>query len=193
MRIDLPRITGGTDREKIAQIKSYLYQLVPQLQFIFGDLEKTFSARIEALESTNTATARKSTAEVHISKPLVGYKWYKVGTISGDACALVAMTIGGQYNGTTTISPTVVRIATEHGTARIILDTPPSNSADNCVTAVGLVADGDNKYGLYIKYSASVETRIDVSIHTHMGLFEPAWLAEAPNASMNYYLQIAEE
>ena len=193
MRIDLPRITGGTDREQIAQIRSYLYQLVPQLQFIFGDLEKTFSARINEMESTNTATARKSNADVHISKPLVGYKWYKVGTISGDSCALVAMTIGGQYNGTTAISPTVVRIATEHGNARIILDIPPSDSANNCITAVGLVADGNDKYGLYIRYSSSVETRIDASVHTHMGLFEPAWLAEAPNASMNHYLQIAKE
>lgn len=38
MRLDLPNITGATDREKLAQIRSYLYQFVPQLQWALNNI-----------------------------------------------------------------------------------------------------------------------------------------------------------
>lgn len=34
-----PNINGPTDKEQIAQIKSYLYQMVEQLQFIIDTLD----------------------------------------------------------------------------------------------------------------------------------------------------------
>lgn len=37
--IKTPNITGGTDREKLQQIQSYLYQMAQQLQWAFGTLE----------------------------------------------------------------------------------------------------------------------------------------------------------
>ena len=35
----MPNIKGATDAEQIAQIKSYLYQIVEQLQFIIDTLD----------------------------------------------------------------------------------------------------------------------------------------------------------
>lgn len=35
----IPNINGATDKEQIAQIKSYLYQLVEQLQFILNTID----------------------------------------------------------------------------------------------------------------------------------------------------------
>lgn len=36
----LPNITGATEREQLAQIKSYLNQLIPQLQWVLNNVEK---------------------------------------------------------------------------------------------------------------------------------------------------------
>lgn len=36
----LPNITGTTEREQIAQIRSYLYQLAPYMQWAFATIEK---------------------------------------------------------------------------------------------------------------------------------------------------------
>jgi hypothetical protein len=47
--IRLPQITGQTEREQLIQIKSYLYQLVPQLQWALEDINK----RQEAFTSSD--------------------------------------------------------------------------------------------------------------------------------------------
>ena len=44
MDLRLPSI-AGTDREQLAQIRSYLYQLIPQLQWILDGVEKTLDAQ----------------------------------------------------------------------------------------------------------------------------------------------------
>lgn len=44
MDLRFPNITAGTDREQIEQIKSYLYQLVGQLEWIFSSIDKGDSA-----------------------------------------------------------------------------------------------------------------------------------------------------
>lgn len=44
MKIRLPHITGKTEREQLAQIKSYLNQLIPELQFAFNHIESRLSS-----------------------------------------------------------------------------------------------------------------------------------------------------
>ena len=47
--IRLPQITGQTEREQLIQIKSYLYQLAPQLQWALEDINKrqeTFTSSV---------------------------------------------------------------------------------------------------------------------------------------------------
>lgn len=41
--IRLPKITGATEREQLTQVKSYLYQLVEQLQFALNDINTSSS------------------------------------------------------------------------------------------------------------------------------------------------------
>lgn len=45
----LPRITGNTDREMLLQIRSYLYQLVSQLQWELNNSERNPSSVISPL------------------------------------------------------------------------------------------------------------------------------------------------
>lgn len=40
IQIRLPKITGKTEKEQLMQIKSYLIQLVSELQFAFDEIEK---------------------------------------------------------------------------------------------------------------------------------------------------------
>lgn len=46
VELRLPNITGLTEREQLTQIKSYLYQLVGQLQFAVNNLEGTASSTV---------------------------------------------------------------------------------------------------------------------------------------------------
>lgn len=39
----LPNITGASEKEQLAQMKNYLFQLVGELQFILNSLEATSS------------------------------------------------------------------------------------------------------------------------------------------------------
>lgn len=38
-KLRLPNITGKTEKEKIAQMENYLYQLVGDLQFVINSME----------------------------------------------------------------------------------------------------------------------------------------------------------
>mgnify|MGYP003500218270 FL=1 len=42
-KLRLPNITGKTEKEKIAQMENYLYQLVGDLQFVINSMEEPSS------------------------------------------------------------------------------------------------------------------------------------------------------
>lgn len=50
MRVDLrfPKITEATEREQLAQVKSYLYQLVEQLQWAFNNIDMSTTEKNSA-------------------------------------------------------------------------------------------------------------------------------------------------
>jgi hypothetical protein len=52
-KLRLPNITGKTEKEKIAQMENYLYQLVGDLQFVINSMEEP---------SSNTAAQPAQTA-----------------------------------------------------------------------------------------------------------------------------------
>ena len=54
VKLRLPNITGLTEREQLTQIKSYLYQLVEQLQFTVNNLEGTASSAVVNTPKTTT-------------------------------------------------------------------------------------------------------------------------------------------
>lgn len=60
MGIDLryPNITEGTEREQIHQLKTYLYTLVDQLQYVIGNFDTTVSG------GSSNATGKKTSGEV---------------------------------------------------------------------------------------------------------------------------------
>lgn len=58
VQIKTPNITGGTDREKLAQIQSYLYQMAKQLQWAFDTIEPG----TQSTAATNANTGGKGKA-----------------------------------------------------------------------------------------------------------------------------------
>lgn len=54
-KLRLPNITGKTEKEKIAQMENYLYQLVGDLQFVINSMEEPSSTAVQSAQ----ATARK--------------------------------------------------------------------------------------------------------------------------------------
>lgn len=75
----LPNITGGSDREQIAQIRSYLYQLVPELQYAL-DLRSREEDRTGAAESPE-----EGWRSLGIS-PSAGEAREKVGRLGATDC-----------------------------------------------------------------------------------------------------------
>ena len=79
MSIDLrmPNITGTTEREMLTQIRSYLYQVVPQLQWALNNLGTPSSSSSVIIQQTGRSTAPSSSssfnAEVAFKdlKPLI--------------------------------------------------------------------------------------------------------------------------
>ena len=58
LNIRYPNITGATERDQVAQIKSYLHQLVENLNYALATLEKgTASAEGAGSESTKATSA----------------------------------------------------------------------------------------------------------------------------------------
>lgn len=60
VQIKTPNITGGTDREKLAQIQSYLFQMARQLQWAFDTIET--GAKSAGTTNTNTGGKGKAAA-----------------------------------------------------------------------------------------------------------------------------------
>ena len=50
----LPKITGHTDREQLVQIKSYLYQMVEQLNFAMNNFDTITTSAVERYVSKNS-------------------------------------------------------------------------------------------------------------------------------------------
>jgi hypothetical protein len=58
MELRLPNITGATEREQLSQIRSYLYQLVDQLQFTISKIEETQIAQEEKIKELTKGDGR---------------------------------------------------------------------------------------------------------------------------------------
>ena len=70
MELRMPNITGATEREQLAQIRSYLYQIVPQLQFALSNLNTASSSQVaqqiitKKVESNTSANQQPSFNEL---------------------------------------------------------------------------------------------------------------------------------
>lgn len=112
-------------------------------------------------------------ADVKINKSLNATGWYKVGTLSGEMCAVATVTTGGKfvYN---QASPSMVDIATQYNQARVFLRLP--SLTDNQISKIGVVKESTRVYGVYAYYNSSDENPVSINIHTHMGSFVSAEL-----------------
>lgn len=110
-------------------------------------------------------------ADVKMSKRLNTQGWYKLGTISGDMCAVVTLTIGGTfiYN---PVSPSMVDIATHYDRARAFLKMPAS--VDNQLSKIGVIKESATVFGVYGYYNSASENSVKINIHNHMGSFVSA-------------------
>ena len=52
-KLKLPNITATNEKEQLAQMKNYLYQLVGDVQFALNDLEKKASSNTKQTEENN--------------------------------------------------------------------------------------------------------------------------------------------
>lgn len=113
-------------------------------------------------------------ADVKLAKTLDTMGWYKLGTVSGEMCAVVTVTIGGEY-GNDDPSPSMVDIATQYNHSRALLRLPAV--ADNQVSKVGLIQESSSVCGVYLYYNSTMANTVKVNIHTHMGNFVSGGLA----------------
>lgn len=56
-----PNITGATEKEQLAQMKTYLYQLVGDVQFALNDLEKKAVSNTKQTEETTNEREKSGT------------------------------------------------------------------------------------------------------------------------------------
>lgn len=101
--------------------------------------------------------------------------WYKIGKITGDMCAVMTFTIGGifQYN---QASPSVVDIATQYGSARIITRLP--SLVENQISRIGVVMEDPVVFGVYVYYNSTKVNPVLINIHSSMGTFQKEdWMA----------------
>ena len=74
LNLRLPNITGLSEREQILQIKSYLYQLVNDLQFAFNDTSSTSDSVVVTNKSGVSSASSQSisaTTMFSVLKPLI--------------------------------------------------------------------------------------------------------------------------
>ena len=65
-KLRLPNITGKTEKEKLAQMENYLYQLVGDLQFVINSLEEPSSTADQSAQSaarSRVVVTKKQTEE----------------------------------------------------------------------------------------------------------------------------------
>lgn len=113
-------------------------------------------------------------ADVKLSKTMNTRGWFKIGTMTGDMCAVVTVTIGGIFVNNQA-SPSMVDIATQYNGARAFLRFP--SLADGQISKIGVVKESVKVYGVYAYYNNTNENPVKVNIHTHMGAFTSADLA----------------
>ena len=178
--IDLrfPRIQGD-EREQLSQIKNYLYQLTEQLQreannssgfatnYVVQQIPSYSSSSLQTTENTDDEP-KTDVADIKIGKNLKAKGWYKIGTLSGEMCAVATLTIGGMfmYN---QVSPSMVDIATHYDNARAFLRMPSLNEGQ--IAKIGVVKESPQVYGVYAYYNNTTENPVRINIHTHMGTF----------------------
>jgi hypothetical protein len=124
-------------------------------------------------------------ADISMRKSLSGHGWYKIGTLSGNLgnmCAVATVTIGGvfYYNPAT---PSMVDIATHYVEARAILRLPAL--LDEQISMIGVTRESDVAYGVYAYYNTTNTNPVVINVHTHMGTFESADLADSTVSNSN--------
>lgn len=178
----MPSITASTDREQLAQIRSYLYQFIPQLQWALNTLESSVASNYVIKPSPQSVVQKAQSfdnseaVDIKITKSLNAQGWYKVGTLSGDMCAVATVTVGGVFVNNQA-SPSMVDIATQYNQARTFLRLP--SLTDNQISKVSVVKESATVYGVYAYYNTANENTVSINIHIHMGTFVSADLEVA--------------
>lgn len=120
-------------------------------------------------------------ADVKMEKNLSAQGWYKIGTVSGEMCGVVTLTIGGVFVNNQA-SPSMVDIATQHNNARAFLRLPALT--DNQISKIGVIKESSLVYGVYGYYNSANANTVKINIHTHMGAFaQDAWTASSVSES----------
>lgn len=114
-------------------------------------------------------------ADTKMEKSLSAQGWYKLGTISGEMCGVVTVTVGGIFVNNQA-SPSMVDIATQYSNARAFLRM--ASLADNQISKIGVIKESTTVYGVYAYYNSTAANTVKINIHVHMGAFtSAAWAA----------------
>jgi hypothetical protein len=164
-KLRIPKIEG-TDKEKIAQIRGYLYQLVPQLNRELENIQYE-KMIVEPLEKVQTPSYLKSSKRV--KKILNGNAgWYKIGVLRGEPFGMAQVAIGGK-----TTDVVMLDVTVEGSGARVYVRI---HSTDNKIDLIGTKAEGEQAYGVYAHISDNISDTIGVCVTTHFGRFTSAGL-----------------
>lgn len=76
IELRMPSITGGTEREQLSQIRSYLYQIIPQLEWALNQIDTSAASNYVASKQTpKVATHQTSSIDAEVAfdalKPLI--------------------------------------------------------------------------------------------------------------------------
>lgn len=75
VELRFPNITGGTEREQLSQVKSYLHQLVEQLQWALQNVDAAPNSNVVVASTTQTPTSAQSSKNPQVLfgelKPLI--------------------------------------------------------------------------------------------------------------------------
>ena len=71
MEIRLPQITGGSAEVQLRQVKSYLYQLVQQLNFALTDVEQQTTAAVQTVTAAAGSPEKESQSTFNSVKALI--------------------------------------------------------------------------------------------------------------------------
>jgi hypothetical protein len=111
--------------------------------------------------------------DVTMGKNLNAQGWYKLGTVSGNMCAVITVTTGGRYVNND-VSPSMVDIATQFYNARAFVRLP--SLLDYQISKIGLIQETETVFGVYGYYNSASSNFVQISVRVHMGQFTSAEL-----------------
>ena len=199
INIRFPNITGKTEAEQLVQVRSYLHQLVGQLNWLFSVLESGVSTTAGDPEGNTIATNPTELEELKMSfiklsgkvdsiysrlnnkmereyMPIAGIRKKVASTIDAQGWYKLGTIPSAPCSLVTLVfdcGPAMADIVVQSGTVRMFLRT--AALADDRLSKVCVIQE-DASYGVYVRYNSDEENPVEVNVAIQIGEFTAAAL-----------------